>query len=226
MVCNQPQKAVEMAIELQPTVITLDVVMLPVNGWDVLSRLKSDPRTASIGVVMVTVMDQRNAGALLGADEYIVKPVDKSILLAAVERCLNRFDQTRMKNSILVIEDDTATREFIVDMLLREGYAVNAAEDGAQARKQMQVSIPDLVILDLILPEMSGFGLIAEWRKSLPTVDLPIFVLTNKDLSEEEKDYVRANTGAFFSKHEQWRDELIRQIHRVQRTTAMLAEAE
>jgi signal transduction histidine kinase/DNA-binding response OmpR family regulator len=226
VVCNRPQKAVEMAIELQPAVITLDVVMLPVNGWDVLSRLKSDPRTAGIGVVMVTVMDRRNAGTLLGADEYIVKPVDKSILLAAVERCLNRSGQTRLKKSILVIEDDTATREFIVDMLLRNGYAVSAAEDGAQARSQIQASMPDLVILDLILPEVNGFRLIAEWRKSPSTADLPIFVLTNKDLTEEEKDYLRANTGAFFSKHEQWHDELTRQIQRVQRATAMLAEAE
>jgi signal transduction histidine kinase/DNA-binding response OmpR family regulator len=226
VVCNQPQEAVEMAIELQPAVITLDVIMLPVNGWDVLSKLKSDPRTTNVGVVMVTVMDQRNAGALLGADEYIVKPVDKSILLAAVERCLNRCELAQLEKSILVIEDDTATREFIVDLLLRNGYAVSAAEDSAQARNQMQISMPDLVILDLILPEVSGFGLIAEWRKSPSTADLPIFVLTNKDLTEEEKDYLRANTDAFFSKHEQWRDQLIRQIHRVQRTTAMLAEAE
>jgi signal transduction histidine kinase/DNA-binding response OmpR family regulator len=225
-VCNLPQEALEMAIELQPAVITLDIIMLPVNGWDVLSRLKSDPRTANIGVVMVTVMDQRSAGALLGADEYIVKPVDKSILLAAVERCLNRRDQVRATKSILVIEDDAPTREFIVDLLLRNGYAVSAAEDGAQARNHVQASPPDLVILDLILPEVSGFGLIAEWRTNPSTADLPIFVLTNKDLTAEEKDYLRANTGAFYSKHEQWRDELIRHIQRVQRATAMLAEAE
>ena len=67
-VCNYPEQAVEMAIELQPSVITLDVVMLPVNGWDVLSKLKSDPRTANIRVVMVTVMDQRNTGLMLGAE--------------------------------------------------------------------------------------------------------------------------------------------------------------
>jgi signal transduction histidine kinase/DNA-binding response OmpR family regulator len=225
MVCNQPQKALEMAIELQPAVVTLDIIMLPVNGWDVLSRLKGDPRTANIGVVMVTVMDQRNAGTLLGADEYIVKPVDKSILLTAVERCLNRRDQAKVRKSILVIEDDAPTREFIVDLLLRNGYAVSTAEDGAQARIHVQTSLPDLVILDLILPEVSGFGLIAEWRTNPSTADLSIFVLTNKDLTMEEKDYLRANTGAFFSKHEQWRNELVRQIQRVQRGTAVFAEA-
>jgi signal transduction histidine kinase/DNA-binding response OmpR family regulator len=221
-VCNQPQRAIEMAIELQPAVITLDVVMLPMNGWDVLSKLKSDPRTANIHVVIVTVMDQRNTGTLLGADEYIVKPVDKSILLAAVERCLNRNNHAGSEQSILVVEDDTATREFIVDLLSRNGYSVTSAADGAQARALVQESLPDLVILDLILPEVSGFGLIAEWRKSSLTAALPIFVLTNKDLTAEERDYLRANTGALLSKHEQWRDDL---IHQVQQAAPLFAEA-
>jgi signal transduction histidine kinase/DNA-binding response OmpR family regulator len=225
-VCSQPQRAVEMAIELKPAVITLDVVMLPVNGWDVLSKLKSDPRTANIGVVMVTVMDQRNAGALLGADEYIVKPVDKSILLSAVERCLSRRKREGAGHSILVVEDDPATRELVVDLLTRGGYAVSSAADGAQAREQVRAALPDLVILDLMLPVVSGFGLIDEWRKDPSTAALPIFVLTNKDLTEVERNYLSTNTGALFSKHEQWRDELIRQIERVQRPTPLLAEAQ
>jgi DNA-binding response OmpR family regulator len=225
-VCNEPQRAFEIAIELQPAVITLDVVMLPVNGWDVLAKLKSDPRTANIGVVMVSVMDQRSAGTLLGADEYIVKPVDKSILLAAVERCLNRRNRVRSLQSILVVEDDTATREFIVDLLSKNNYAVSSAADGAQARVKVQESLPDLVILDLILPEVNGFDLIAEWRKDAQTAELPIFVLTNKDLTREEKDYLHANTGVLISKHEQWRDELIRQVERAQRSAPQLAEAQ
>jgi DNA-binding response OmpR family regulator len=222
-VCNEPQRALEIAIELQPAVITLDVVMLPMNGWDVLAKLKSEPRTANIGVVMVSVMDQRSAGTLLGADEYIVKPVDKTILLAAVERCLNRRSHARSLQSILVVEDDTATREFIVDLLSKNDYAVSSAADGGQARAKVQESLPDLVILDLILPEVSGFGLIAEWRKDARTVEMPIFVLTNKDLTREEKDYLHANTGVLISKHEQWRDELTRQVERAQRSAPQLA---
>jgi signal transduction histidine kinase/DNA-binding response OmpR family regulator len=225
-ICNQPQQAVQMAIELQPEIITLDVVMLPINGWDVLSKLKGDPRTANIGVVMVTVMDQRNAGGLFGADEYIVKPVDKSILLGAVERCLNRRNQAQTGRSILVVEDDTATREFVVDLLSRDGYAVSSAADGAQAMAKVKASPPDLVILDLILPEINGFGLIAEWRKNPITAELPIFVLTNKDLTTDERDYLLANTGVLISKHDQWRGELIRQIERVQRSAPAIAEAQ
>jgi signal transduction histidine kinase/DNA-binding response OmpR family regulator len=226
VICDQPERAMDLAIEFQPSVMTLDVVMLPVNGWDVLSRLKSDPRTANIGVVMVSVMDQRNTGALLGADEYIVKPVDKSILLAAVERCVSRSQHAGARSSILVVEDDAATRELIADLLSQNEYSVTAVEDGEQARKQVQTSMPDLVLLDLILPGISGFGLIAEWRTNPATANLPIFVLTNKDLTPEERDYLRANTGALISKHGQWRDELLREIERVRRTALHLAEAQ
>jgi signal transduction histidine kinase/DNA-binding response OmpR family regulator len=222
VVCNEPQRTVEIAAEQQPAVITLDVVMLPLNGWDVLSKLKSDPRTAGIRVVMVTVMDQRSTGLLLGADEYIVKPVDRSLLLAAIERCLNRNSRPGAGQSILVVEDDSATREFIVDLLSQNQYVVSSAADGAEARSQVQTVRPDLVILDLRLPEVSGFELIAEWRKNPSTADLPIFVLTNKDLTNEEKEYLCTNTGALLSKHDEWREELIRQV---QRAAPQLTEA-
>jgi DNA-binding response OmpR family regulator len=212
VICNQPQRAVEAAIELQPAAITLDIIMTPVNGWDILSSLKSDPRTAQIPVVVVTIMDQRDTGALLGADEYIVKPVDRSILLSSIERCLNHCGRSGIKNSILVVEDDQPTREFLTDLLSREGFAVHSVADGAQARAHVQTLIPNLIILDLLLPEVDGFRLIAEWRSLSRTSEIPIFVLTNKDLTQGEKEYLRANAGAMFSKHEPWQQALIKRI--------------
>jgi signal transduction histidine kinase/DNA-binding response OmpR family regulator len=221
-VCQDSRKAIEMAIELQPTVVTLDVVMLPMNGWDILAKLKGDPRTANIQVVMVTVMDQRNTGLLLGAEEYIVKPVDKSVLLAAVDRCLSHVTTREKDRSILVVEDDSPTREFIIELLSKEGYQVSSAADGVHAKIRVEASQPHLVILDLNLPEVSGFGLIAEWRKSEVTATLPIIVLTNKDLTSEEKDYLRTNTDVLLSKHQPWREELLRQVRRA---TPVLVEA-
>lgn len=214
-VCNQPQHALEMAATLQPSVITLDIVMLPVNGWDILSSLKGDRRTAKIPVVVVSVMDQRTTGALLGADEYVVKPVDRAILLAAMDRCLNHREKTEDERAILIVEDDTATSEFIAELLINRGHIVRKAADGAEARAQVLASVPRLVILDLILPKISGVQLIAEWRKDARTADLPIVVLTNKDLSQKEREYLRTNTEAFFSKQEQWMEALTKHIGRV-----------
>ncbi|HEU5352241.1 MAG TPA: ATP-binding protein [Terracidiphilus sp.] len=211
---NEPQRAVEIALELKPAVITLDIVMRPVNGWEVLSKLKSDPRTAEIPVVVVTVVDRPATGALLGADEYIVKPVDRAILLSLIERCVNRRGRPDNGRSILVVEDDAPTREFIMDVLSEHGYAVMPASDGLEARARVEAGLPNLVILDLLLPEVNGFKLIAEWRVDSRTADLPIFVLTNKDLTQAERDYLQANTKALFCKHDQWKDVLIKQIQR------------
>jgi signal transduction histidine kinase/CheY-like chemotaxis protein len=105
VVCDQPQRAAEIAAGLQPNAITLDLLMKPTPGWEVLGQLKHDPRTASIPVIVITIADQPAMGTILGADEYLVKPVDKMALLAAMERCLG----TRViqpARAILVVEDD------------------------------------------------------------------------------------------------------------------------
>jgi signal transduction histidine kinase/DNA-binding response OmpR family regulator len=216
VLCNRPEQAVEMAAGLQPGAITLDIVMKPISGWEVLRNLKSDPRTATIPVIVVTIVDDKAVGAMLGADEYIVKPVEKEVLLAAVERRLNHRAQAgRTGGKILVVEDDAPTREFMADFLSKQGYTVATAGDAREARAQVECSLPEIVILDLILPDASGFQLLAEWRRSSRTSGLPIFVLTSKDLTPEERDYLRTNTTALFRKQELWQEGLTRQLHRV-----------
>ena len=214
LLCDNRARAVEMAVELRPDAITLDIMMKPVNGWELLSDLKSDVRTAKIPVIVVSAVDQPATGALLGADEYIVKPVEKATLLAAVERCLNLRGQMGRGRPILVVDDDAPTREFIAEMLSKHGYVVSTAADGFEARAQVAASLPELVILDLIMPNLSGFQLLGEWRGHSRTADLPVFVLTSKDLTPAEKEYLRTNTGAFFCKQERWQDALIRQLQR------------
>jgi CheY-like chemotaxis protein len=217
VLCDQPQIAVEMAAELQPCAVTLDIVMKPVNGWQVLPSLKSDPRTVRIPVIIISIVDQPGTGALLGADEYIVKPVAKPALLAAVQRCLDRQSGAKRKGpeNILVVEDDAPTREFIAELLSKEGYSVRTASDGKDALTRVTTSPPELIILDLILPGLSGFELLAEWRNGARTADIPVFVLTNKDLTLKEADYLQKNTRALFRKQEPWGDSLLRQLQRI-----------
>ncbi|HKV04351.1 MAG TPA: response regulator, partial [Candidatus Acidoferrales bacterium] len=211
--CHEPDQAAELAADLQPAAVTIDIVMKPVNGWEVLAALKSNPRTSEIPVIVVTIVDQPSTGALLGADEYIVKPVEGSVLLAAVERCLKRAGEASPR-SILVVEDHAPTREFIVESLSKRGYRVETAADGGQARARVAKELPRLIILDLILPVVSGFELLAEWRADSRTVDLPVFVLTSKDLTPDESEYIRKNSSALFQKHEPWREALFRHLRR------------
>lgn len=212
--CDQPGRALEMAAAVQPQAITLDLLMKPTSGWEILLRLKQDPRTASIPVIVVTIVDNPSTGATLGADEYLVKPVDKATLLTAIERCLASREGSWRSRPILVVEDDAATREMIAELLTSKGYTVVTAPDGASARAQVATSLPELVILDLVLPKVSGFELLAEWRANPRTAELPIFVLTVKDLTSQERAYLRAHAQSFFQKQESWKEALLKQLQR------------
>jgi PAS domain S-box-containing protein len=219
--CSQPEQALEMAAEHQPDAITLDLLMRPVHGLEVLLQLKNDPRTSKIPVIVVTIVDQPGVGTALGADEYLIKPVDKATLLAAVERCLRTRGGVAPKRTILVVEDDLSTLEVIVELLKGYGYAVSTATDGAQARSSVAQSLPELVILDLVLPKMTGFELLAEWRSNPRTADLSVFVLTSKDLTKEEEKYLHAHAESLFRKQNAWREPLIKQLERVVTATVL-----
>jgi signal transduction histidine kinase/CheY-like chemotaxis protein len=214
VLCDQPGRALEMAAELQPSAVTMDIIMKPVNGWELLSTFKTDPRTARIPIVLVTIIDQPATGASLGADEYIVKPVKRATLLGAVDRCLNHRKRVGRTQSILVVEDDAPTRELIAELLSKRGYVVTTAANGVEARTRVAASLPELVVLDLILPDVSGFQLLTEWRTSTRTADLPVFVLTSKDLTPEEQDYIGAQAGLLLQKQKPWQETLIAQLRR------------
>lgn len=212
--CVAPEQALEKAAELQPDAITLDLLMKPTSGWEILLQLKKDARTADIPVIVVTIVDHPSIGATLGADEYLVKPVDKLTLLDAVQRCIGERKGSAAVRPILVVEDDTGTREIIVELLKKRGYAVNAAADGETARAQVAASLPALVILDLLLPKVNGFELLAEWRANSRTVELPIFVLTSKVLTNEEKGYLHGHAQSILQKRESWQESLVKQLQR------------
>jgi signal transduction histidine kinase/DNA-binding response OmpR family regulator len=215
VVCDCPQDAVKIVADMQPDVITLDLLMKPSSGWEVLLQLKRDPRTACTPIIVISILDQPAVGATLGADEYLVKPVEKASLLAAVRRCLGVKQGESSQRPILVVEDDTSTCEIISELLTAQGYAVTIAEDGEQARAQMQARLPELVILDLMLPKVSGFELLAEWRSKPRTADLPVFVLTSKDLTAEEEQYLRKQAESLFHKQQSWQQGLSQQLQRV-----------
>jgi signal transduction histidine kinase/DNA-binding response OmpR family regulator len=215
IVCDRPQDFAKIVAEVKPDVITLDLLMKPSSGWEVLLKLKRNPKTTNIPIIVISIVDQPAIGTTLGADEYLVKPVDKESLLAAVRRCLGLKQGAPSQRPILVVEDDTSTREIVAELLTAQGYGVTTAKDGKEARTQMASSLPELVILDLMLPEVSGFELLAEWRSNPRTADLPVFVLTSKELTVEEEKYLRKHAESLFHKQQSWQQELSQQLQRV-----------
>lgn len=214
-VCENSQLAFQQAVDLQPAAITLDILMKPVSGWDVLSQLRADPRTHNIPVIVTSVVDQRGTGISLGAEEYLLKPIQRKPLLAAIERCFDRRGVGVPVRPILVVEDDVDTRELITEILSSQGFAVAAAADGVQARALVASTLPELVLLDLVLPKVSGFDLLAEWRADPRTSGMPVFVLSGKELTRQETAFLRHHSELLMRKQEPWQLTLVNQLRRV-----------
>jgi len=186
---GDPTVVLETAREVQPALITLDVLMPGVDGWEVLRELKTDPDLAAIPVVMITILDDRSQGFALGASDFISKPVDR----AHLAKVLHRLAPTTDGVHVLVVEDDPSTREAIRRFLAAEGCRVSEAENGRVGLERWNEDPPDLVLLDLMMPVMDGFEFLDHVRSRSDRRTVPVVVVTAADLSAEDR--ARLNGG-------------------------------
>jgi signal transduction histidine kinase/DNA-binding response OmpR family regulator len=183
-VARTGNEALARALELQPAAITLDIILPEVDGWEVMTRLKSDERTSAIPVVIVSVVDNPELGLALGAIDYFVKPLEAKEL---VDR-LNRFNfKGRKEVKVLVVDDEAANRMWLTEALEPAGFKVVPASGGRQAIELAKTTKPDLVVLDLMMPEVTGYDVVEALRADESTRETPIMVLTASNLSEADK---------------------------------------
>jgi len=194
------------ALESKPDVIVLDVLMPGMDGWDVLTRLKNNPETETIPVVMLTMVDDRSKGYTLGVTDYIYKPVDREKLVTALTRCV-RYGDTA---PILIVDDDAAQRDMLKRTLEKDGWETIRAHNGRAALEAVRTRTPSLIILDLMMPEMDGFELIHTLRKNPDTREIPVVVLTAMDLSRADQAMLANNTTGILRKGASSRDELLK----------------
>jgi signal transduction histidine kinase/DNA-binding response OmpR family regulator len=173
---------IRLARETKPLVITLDVMMPEEDGWSILGRLKSDPVTADIPVIMLTVVDDKNRGFALGAAEYMTKPIDRQRLATL----LARF-QDDGGGSVLVVDDDEDLRGMLRRMLEKDGWRVAEAANGLEALRRVAEQAPKIILLDLMMPELDGFGFVRELRKDPDWRNIPVIVLSALTLGDEER---------------------------------------
>jgi CheY-like chemotaxis protein len=153
------------------------------DGWAVLTALKADPTLADTPVIMLTIMDDKNLGYALGAADYLTKPIDRGRLLAL----LRRYQRHQPSHPILVVDDDSLIRQMLRQMLEREGYAVVEADHGQQALVRVAEQVPELILLDLLMPEMDGFQFVEELYTHEEWRSIPIVIVTARDLTEEDR---------------------------------------
>ena len=188
---------------LRPTAVVLDIHLPGMDGWDVLSVIKADPRTAATPVVVVTVLPERGRGFALGASDYLVKPVSKEDLLAAVWRAVaERVDRTSSRRDIVVIDDDPAALELVRATLEPHEWTVTTCSGGAEAMSVIRSLRPSVVLVDLLMPDIDGFAVIDALHADPHTAAIPVVVLTAKSLTAQDRRRLQGRIEFVASKGE------------------------
>jgi len=209
-------EAVDMAKRLRPNVITLDLMLPLKDGWQVMKELKRHPLCKHIPVIIVSIMDEKNLGFSLGAVDYFVKPVNRDDLIQAMDRVhiLPRSD--RRAPAVLVIDDDKAATDLIQVILENEGYRVFKAFHGKEGVEIAARERPDLIILDLIMPETSGFNVAYQLRQIPATRSIPIIILTSMEIDEETQEQLGTYVTGLMSKSAFTKKDLLREIGNIE----------
>lgn len=206
-------EAVKKAQQLCPDAITLDVLMPGGNGFDTLVALRKAPETASIPIIIVSIVDQRQVGFALGAADYLIKPIRKPVLLDAIRKHVLPSEDDDA--AILLVDDDPKTLELLEETLRSAGYETQSVQSGARALEVLSSKLVSAVLLDLLMPGMNGFEVIRHVRKEATLKDLPIFVMTAKTLAHEEIAVLSRETQALFQKNGSWQQQLIVEVGKV-----------
>jgi signal transduction histidine kinase/DNA-binding response OmpR family regulator len=202
------------ARSLKPSVIALDVRM-PGNGWTALSQIKADPDLADIPIIILSMTDDLTHGYAIGAVDYFPKPLDRSRLTTALQNYRRNDAQgEEPSGQILVVEDHAPTRELLRQVLERDGWRVGVAENGHIALEQITLHPPDLILLDLMMPEMDGFGVVAELQKQPEWRSIPVIVLTAMDMGAADYQRLSGYVEQIFQKGAYSLEELLVEVHR------------
>ncbi len=201
------EEALELAKTLRPAAITLDLVLPGLDGWAVLKTPKSDPGTRDIPVVIVSRVKSEDLGLALGADDYLLKPVEKDRLLARLAALLQ--DDGPLPQRVLLIDDDPAVHELVEAELTARGYVVEKATSGQEGLELAFASPPGVILLDLMMDGMDGFEVASRLREDPRTAETPVVVVTARDLSQEDRRRLEGKITALLQKGESGRGERI-----------------
>jgi PAS domain S-box-containing protein len=182
------EEGINLAQDILPDAIILDIQMPTMSGWDVLKELKCQPLTSGIPIILLTINDEQHESYEVGANDYLFKPIDRDRLITTVDK-YRADSQSRL--SVLVVEDDINVRSMLKRMLEKENCIVAEAQDGYEALEIMLSQAPQLILLDLMMPNVDGFEFIHLLRlqQHVDVTTTPIVILTAKDLNND--DYIR-----------------------------------
>jgi CheY-like chemotaxis protein len=192
-------EAIDLARRLRPAAITLDILLPDTDGLEVLATLRSLPETREIPVVVVSIADNRELGFSLGAAGWLMKPVDREQFLEAVCRVMPAGAHDR-RTTVLVVDDEPDTVEFLSDLLESRGFRVLRAGSGEEGVRLALEEVPDAIVLDLLMPGLTGFEVVQRLREHPKTRDIRILISTVKDLTKGERERLQGQVQKILSK--------------------------
>ncbi len=209
-------EGLNLARQIKPDVITLDVMMPEMDGWSVLSMLKADPDLADVPVIMVTMLDDRNMGFTLGAMDYLIKPIDRNRLIALVKKYVY-IKNDHSSVLIMVIDDEDENRTMITRILRKENWRTCEAANGRIALEKLEKlakDLPALVLLDLMMPEMDGFEFLEAFQGRQEYRSIPVVVLTAKDITDADRHRLNGHVETVLKKGTLTHQDLLEQVHK------------
>ncbi len=210
-------EGLEKAKQLKPNIITLDMIMPIKDGWQVLKELKRHPICKDIPIIIISITDEKKLGFSMGAVDYFVKPVNKEELLAAIQKLPYPLTKEKQHPKVLIIDDDPTAAELIQVILENEGYDVIKTTNGRDGVRMAASESPDLIILDLIMPEMSGFNVAYQLKQNPRTRNTPIIILTSMDVDEDTKEQMQGFISTIMSKSRFTKKDLLREINTIEK---------
>ncbi|HNA87920.1 MAG TPA: GAF domain-containing protein, partial [Anaerolineales bacterium] len=183
----------QMAREMQPHAILLDILMPDKDGWQVLHDLKTDERTTNIPIILLTIVDKKALGFRLGAAAYLLKPLDPTEVLTTLRQVIRQTDREHIH--VLAVDDDPHIADMLRQLLPESEFRLATALDGVAGLEEIEANPPDVLLLDIMMPRMDGFEVIERLRSNPKTESLPIIVISVKDLTDEEAERLRESVN-------------------------------
>lgn len=203
------KEALKLVESQRPFAIILDVIMPEIDGWEVLQRLKNNKDTEDIPVIIVSISNDEDTAFALGAVGYIQKPASKQQLIAEIHKLYKNPD------SVMIVDNDEFDRRQLSEIVTSANIHTIVAHDGKECIRLLQNYIPDVLILDLFMPEMNGFQVLDTIRSSEVTRDLPVVIVTAKDLTKEERKQLEGKASSILMKKDSLSRDLFEEIHRI-----------
>ena len=211
-VARDGAEGLDLARRLEPAAVILDLLLPKLNGWELIARLKDDPATSEVPLVIVSMLDEQGAGFALGVNEYLVKPVARPQLLDALSHCIS---ESRDARTVVAIDDDVIDLDLLEAVLAPEGWVVVRATGGAEGVRAVRRERPAVVVLDLLMPGVDGFAVVDQLRADPIVGDVPIVVLTSKDVTRADQERLNGRITALARKGACGHAELVDLIGRV-----------